>query len=212
MINIQLLKLLDVDQPTAVLYHNGEIHRTLWPIFMGRRVHILPGSWNPLHEGHRRAFEALASYSLPSVPLWELCTRPRGKDPLSHDELLHRLEQFYTPVLLTNATYMRDKITAVLNGCGRSPQFEELRSEFEIVFGIGVDTAERMLNDHPAEEIEAYQAVFHVWPRGGKTLRQLTNTSMDLPSNMLEGQTFRPLDISSTELRTAQAPPPRQTS
>jgi nicotinic acid mononucleotide adenylyltransferase len=164
----QALSYLDTDKFTCLLYLN---HRFVPPYeFFGRdpkAISLYPGSWNPLHPGHVSVFQAITSM-YKSIPFWELCTCPRGKEPLSSTDVQQRLEQFHTPVLLTNATYMWEKIEALRSQfTGR----HGIPSDLHIAIHVGVDTMERVLADHPVSEIKKYEAHFCCWPRAGRNLK-----------------------------------------
>jgi hypothetical protein len=92
---------------------------------------VLPGAFNPLHEGHLRLAEVAAS--IVGAPVdFELSVLNVDKPPLSAEELLRRVGQF------TNRAYLW--IT-------RAPTFAEKAELFpETTFVIGADTAERLVS------------------------------------------------------------------
>ena len=71
---------------------------------------ILPGAFNPLHEGHRR-MAATANARLREPVAYELCIRNVDKPPLNFHDMRERRQQF-TPsedIWLTNASTFVDK-------------------------------------------------------------------------------------------------------
>jgi hypothetical protein len=93
---------------------------------------LLPGSFNPLHEGHRKLAE-LASQLVKGPAAFELTVVNADKPPLAEEEVRRRLAQFAwrAPVWLT-----------------RVPTFAEKARLFpKVVFVVGADTAARIV--HP---------------------------------------------------------------
>ncbi|MEO2034070.1 MAG: hypothetical protein ABGZ35_18505 [Planctomycetaceae bacterium] len=91
---------------------------------------ILPGAFNPIHEGHRGLREAAAAFLGRQVFL-ELSICNVDKPTLSADEIHRRLQQISDcHVLLTNAALFVDK-ARLFPGCW---------------FVVGFDTAERILD------------------------------------------------------------------
>ena len=91
---------------------------------------LLPGSFNPLHAGHRDLL-TLASEQLKSPGAFELSVTNVDKPPLGLAEIRRRLEQFHgrTAVWLTHAPTFVEK-SKLFPGC---------------VFVIGYDTAARLI-------------------------------------------------------------------
>jgi hypothetical protein len=71
---------------------------------------LLPGAFNPLHDGHR-AMARHAEHVLGTTVAFELCTRNVDKPPLDYLTVRHRLSQFEpdTPVWLTRAATFVEK-------------------------------------------------------------------------------------------------------
>ena len=92
---------------------------------------ILPGSFHPLHNGHKELAK-IASSILKSDILYELSISNVDKPPLSLDEIHHRIQQFSNegPIVITNADRFHKKADLFP---GRT-------------FIIGVDTAQRLVN------------------------------------------------------------------
>ena len=94
---------------------------------------VLPGSFNPLHSGHRRLAEVVAALAGTEVA-FELSIVNVDKPPLEEVEVLRRLRQFDARwrVVLT-----------------RAPRFiEKARLLPGVTFAIGWDTAVRLVDPH----------------------------------------------------------------
>ena len=91
---------------------------------------LLPGSFNPLHQGHRE-LAAAASRALGSPVAYELSVVNVDKPPLALDEVQRRVSQFRDvgTLVLTRAETFRKK-AQLFSGCG---------------FVIGWDTATRLI-------------------------------------------------------------------
>ena len=90
---------------------------------------ILSGSFNPLHEGHKKLRDAAEQW-LNGPVFYELPITNADKHPLDFEEIFYRRRQFEThPLALTNA-----------------PTFAQ-KSEFlrNVTFVVGFDTAERIV-------------------------------------------------------------------
>ena len=111
-------------------------NEALAELMLGRRAHVadvvfdavLPGAFNPLHDGHRR-MRADAGRRLGRRVGFELSIANVDKPPLDYHELNTRLAQFDAgEVVLTNAPTFADKARA-LGG---------------VVFVVGADTLQRV--------------------------------------------------------------------
>lgn len=162
---------------------------------------LLPGSFNPLHAGHR-GMAAAAGRRLGMSPGFELSIVNVDKPPLAEEEIRRRLEQFVEvgPVWLTRAPTFREK-SRLFPGC---------------CFAVGADTALRIVEaryyggdaDRLAaalDEIRDRQCRFLVI---GRMVQERYLCLRDLPIperhralfEELPEEEFR-LDISSTALR-----------
>jgi hypothetical protein len=91
---------------------------------------ILPGAFNPIHEGHRRLRQAAEQFLACRV-LYELSVFNVDKPALAENEVASRLQRIEdAPVLLTQAALFVDK-ARLFPGCW---------------FVVGYDTAERLLS------------------------------------------------------------------
>lgn len=125
-------------------------------LYLGDGFTAYSGSFNPLHYGHTSLYRLATQHRLTeNPPFWEVSLRRRGKTDLNAEELQAIYEQFYTPVLLTNACLYREKIQAIEKIVGTTP----------IHFEIGDDVLLRLMEDHSVEELVGYQATFRVWER-----------------------------------------------
>jgi nicotinamide mononucleotide (NMN) deamidase PncC len=165
---------------------------------------VLPGSFNPLHEGHER-LARVASETLGAEVAFEISVVNVDKPPLEEPEVRRRLSQFRGrwPVVLTRAPTFREK-AALLPGC---------------VFVIGWDTAVRLV--HPryygGREEAMHAALAEIRSKGcrflvaGRLHEGVFHTLADIAmpadfEDLFEGisaSRFR-YDISSTEVRSAR--------
>ena len=178
---------------------------------------ILPGAFNPLHEGHRR-MAAAAAERLGEAVAYELCIRNVDKPPLNFHDMRTRRAQFggSEDVWLTNASTFVEK-ARVFGG---------------VTFVVGADTMRRIADAKyyadgdvggAVDELAATGCRFLVFGRalggalggdqgdgGDQADRFVTLDDLALPDRlraMSEGFSeaeFRS-DVSSTELRARRA-------
>ena len=171
---------------------------------------ILPGAFNPLHEGHRR-MAAAAARRLGEPVAYELCIRNVDKPPLNFHDMRTRREQFggSEDVWLTNASTFVEK-ARVFGG---------------VTFVVGADTMCRIADAKYYEHGDVGGAVDELAEAGCRFLvfgrafgggqgdqgdRFVTLDDLALPDSlraMAEGFSeaeFRS-DVSSTDLRARRA-------
>jgi hypothetical protein len=167
---------------------------------------LLPGAFNPLHDGHR-AMAADAALRLSTPVAYELCVRNVDKPPLHYLAIAHRLAQFEpaTPVWLTSLpTFV-----------AKARHFPHAR------FVVGVDTIVRIADpryyggdpiarDQAITELRELGASFLVYGRRlGRRFTVLEDLTLPAAlQSLCEGvpeEAFRS-DDSSTALRKAGLP------
>lgn len=168
---------------------------------------VLPGAFNPLHEGHRRLAE-VASEVLGGPVAYELSLENVDKQPLTEEEALRRARQFsgWVDLLMTRAPTFREK-ALLFPGC---------------TFVIGYDTAVRVVAPrYYADEADMHAALAEIGQRGcsflvaGRLHEGAYHTLADVPIPpqfrhlfaAIPTDRFR-MDISSTELRARTGTPP----
>jgi hypothetical protein len=102
------------------------------PIHKLSKVVLVPGSFNPLHDGHKFLLEEGKKMANTSNGLYELCFYNVDKPTLLKSEIMRRLEQFDCPLILTN-----------------TPTFVEKAKMFPgVSYSIGIDTALRLIDPY----------------------------------------------------------------
>ncbi|TXH08142.1 MAG: hypothetical protein E6R04_11270 [Spirochaetes bacterium] len=144
-----------------------------WPTFKDGNVpfHLLPGSFNPLHQGHTVIYRGMPFYEQYSFGVsmmeggrfgtgaraYELSISRFNKPTLNRTELEQRLGQFKNAcVLITNAPTFVEKIAAISNA-SRKPK--------TIVYHIGSDVAVKLYEMIDKTMLSALGASFIVYPR-----------------------------------------------
>jgi hypothetical protein len=162
---------------------------------------VLPGSFNPLHDGHRHMVDAATELTgLDSV--FELAVLNVDKPPLEESEIIRRLSG------------LKGEGTVALT---RTPTFQRKSEVFPgSVFVIGWDTMVRVIDPkyYGDSETAMLTALADIWARGCRFLvagRQVDGSFRTLEDVAIPGG-FQPLftaipeerfrvDVSSTELR-----------
>lgn len=154
-------------------------------------VYVYPGSFNPLHDGHRSIYDSLGNHIHDTC--YETSISRWQKPNVSLEELAKRLAQFvgYAPVIVTNVARMIEKI-AVLP-C------------MELAFYVGIDTLVRMRDDYGSIGIGGLNARFIVYDRivDGDKLQTLLTEFPDVPRNCMRGRerSVELMKVSSTSIR-----------
>ncbi len=163
---------------------------------------LLPGSFNPIHDGHRRLLETASRLAGPSVA-FELTVVNADKPPLAYEEVRRRMAQFawHAPLWLTRASTFAEK-ARLFPGA---------------LFVVGSDTASRILQArfYGGEETGLSAAMARLREHGCRFLvagrtdaegRFLTLEDLEVPAayqdlfTALPASEFR-VDLSSTQLR-----------
>lgn len=121
-------------------------------------IHVYPGSFNPLHDGHKAIYKA-ASYKARYQEVWgasyyELSINRFDKAPVGAEELGLRLQQFigHAPVIITNVAKFSEKAGV-------------LRGDYKIVFHVGADTITRLLAHSSTVEVAGFNCEFIYYER-----------------------------------------------
>lgn len=163
---------------------------------------ILPGSFNPLHQGHRE-LQSAAERWLQGAVYYELSVTNVDKPPLDVSVIEARLNQFEHPVCITRAPTFIEKSTLLPN----------------VTFIVGTDTALRIVEPryYGGSESALKSALDAIRQTGCRFLvagrlfqsRFLTVADLGIPNGYED--LFEPLpetrfraDVSSTELRLSE--------
>ncbi|MCL7032739.1 hypothetical protein MKW94_030483 [Papaver nudicaule] len=131
-------KLFTEDQELEQLI-NGEISMKFYPFSSGKytsnseRKIILPGSFNPLHDGHLKLLEVARSICGDGFPCFEISAINADKPPLTVSQIKDRVKQFEKvgeTVIISNQPYFYKKAELFPGS----------------TFVIGADTVERLVN------------------------------------------------------------------
>ena len=164
---------------------------------------VLPGSFDPLHEGHQR-LAAVASDMLKSQVTFEFSVTNVDKPPLEEPEVRKRVAQFAGkwPAVISQAPVFSKK-ARIFPGC---------------TLVIGWDTAVRLVDAryYGGEEFEALKALGEIRSQGcrflvaGRVDGGVFRTLEDVPVPKGFEDMFTPIpesafryDLTSTELRLA---------
>ena len=118
-------------------------------------VSIYPGSFNPLHRGHKDIYDIMQKQNYVEC-LFETSITCRGESELSLEDLRNRVRQFinYAPIVITNLARFVDKTDLFLQ------YFDNVQ------FHIGMDAFKRMVeHDYGASGVQEFPAEFIVHER-----------------------------------------------
>lgn len=194
-------------EQTTRLAHGRNSHRRLFEnetVVLGARTSAyLPGSFNPLHAGHRRMHE-LSQDILQCEVQYELSVKNVDKLTLDYFDLYQRLNQF-------------DSDEVVLSNLPRFYQKAKyLRESHEITFVVGIDTLARIVEPQFYETGEHLEHVMKFFIDSGtkflvfgRTLQGKFKTIKDVPipdsllpcCQQVEATQFQS-DLASSSLRS----------
>ncbi|MBM4438132.1 MAG: hypothetical protein FJ029_13080 [Actinobacteria bacterium] len=134
----QITLVQDGVQPWLTVYPDGRVR----PGGVAPQA-LIPGSFNPLHQGHRALFAAMARRAQ-GLAAYELSVTNVDKPPLPVEQVRRRIGQFAgeAPLVLTRASTFIAK-ARLLPGAA---------------FAVGVDTAERIIAPAYYGGVEAMEA------------------------------------------------------
>jgi len=186
------------------MYQEGRLG-PISPRYRLGEMHVLSGSFNPLHDAHRWMYESIdednfvvqnygregyAVAATTSDKFFEISVRRVGKEDLDSSELLKRLTQFngYSKVLVTDSPLFSDK-------------YEYLRPHAEkVIFHIGYDTYARLVAMSSLQEVGELGCLFCVWPREGQSFtkgpKNCYPSPLELPAHLY--------GMSSTKIRASR--------
>jgi len=179
---------------------NGSIH----PIhgednpFNHCSIHLVPGSFNPIHDGHRELYKNADNLSYlksgtATTAFYEMSIDRANKGTIDIKSMEGRIKQFNNegPVIISKHPLFYDK-TGVLAAVK------------DIHMHIGIDTALRIVSMHSTVGTQGIRATFHVYPRKmGDKLWTVKDLPGPLPINFIEEKALpgNLLGLSSSDIR-----------
>ncbi|MCL7037417.1 hypothetical protein MKW94_010362 [Papaver nudicaule] len=202
-------KLFIEDQELQQLI-DGEICMKVYPFSSGKytsnseRKIVLPGSFNPLHDGHLKLLEVARSICGDGLPCFEISAINADKPPLTVSQIKDRVKQFEKvgeTVIISNQPYFYKKAELFPGSA----------------FVIGADTVERLVNvkyyggdyDKMLEVLLGCKITGCTFLVGGRNVGGVFKVleDFDIPDELkdmfisIPEDKFR-MDISSTEMRS----------
>ena len=148
-------------------------HRGFTPNTKDLTVHLVPGSFNPLHQTHKEIYEMVDAPK--TQAFFEMSVERVDKDMVSLHQLDERLKQFrnYAPVVVSRAPRFVTKIGTYLSHMNN------------LTFHVGIDTITRMADDYGILGIQGLAAKFVVHDRimNGKRLSLSSEFGEHIPQN-----------------------------
>jgi hypothetical protein len=145
---------------------DGQVFRSMI-ICNDPELSIIPGSFNPLHTGHRRLYHK-ANFGKPCY--FEISIARVEKEPYSFEEISRILSQFawYAPVIITNAATFADKARLLVTN----------NIPHKTWWHVGFDTAARIIRDYKPDELAAARLFFRVYQRNDSKYEDLPNLDL----------------------------------
>jgi nicotinic acid mononucleotide adenylyltransferase len=131
----------------------------------GYILHIYPGSFDPLHDGHKEIFDSIKTDGSHEYKFYEISTKRFGKNNLSEFDILDRAKQFdyYAKLLVTDKSLFIDKLSLI----------KRHNPGVQIIFHIGDDTFVRLTQHHAPRVLENLDCGFVVYPRSLEKLQEM---------------------------------------
>jgi len=158
------------------------------PVFSDKKLVVIPGSFNPLHEGHEGIYNYCQERFPEQKPVFEISTNNYSKpnlDPFSFVERAGGMEGY--PFFASNAATFEEKT-----------QYLEDLGFLDIVFAVGADTWNRIDTDeliHMSENVE-----FLIFEREGFPPADMS----DQREHLGEIASYSTPNISSTAIRNEE--------